>query len=215
MKILFFLILVFISVDSWPLGGGLLREFGVRPSNFLLFIALILILIKKYNSKNGSLRLEAPPFKHLLYFFMASLALNILILTSNFLLDFINATQFSKGLLQFLMLIWFFLSVGIWTSLFKILKVDTTGYQYFSKAIIFCALINLAFFFLDFSNVNIAENFLILIRGISDTRPNGLSSEPSTYASWVLLIWPLLIFQKKNLISPFYKNISIIIGVLV
>lgn len=208
--------ILFLPVDGWPLGASILREFGVRPSNFFLLFAFILGLI---NYKYIRIRDAFTPYRIFFYIFIGILIINISILFIEFILNTIDEIQFIKGFLQFLLVIWFFISIILWRIFFIRLKVDSTGYEYFLKCIIICAFVNLIFFSLDFYNSNITpiseiNDFLFFFRGEHDLRVSGLSSEPSTYASWVLLLWPLLIFTKKTLINKFLLRVSIFVGVL-
>lgn len=219
MKALFFLITLFLPVDGWPLGASFLREFGVRPSNFFLLLALVSLTLKKYKYKNIGINIKFIEYKKIFFIFAVGLTLNFAALLINFLFNIIDEVQLVKGFLQLLLVLWFCISIYLWVYLFLELKIDSTGYRYFISCIMLCTFLSLIFFILDFCNINVSEvpgvnSILFFFRGEHDVRTSGLSSEPSTYASWVLLIWPLLILTKKRFMNGVSFFLPIIIGVI-
>lgn len=218
MKALFFFSMLFLPVDGWPLGAAFLREFGVRPTNFFLLLLLPLIIIGNLKHSSLAIAIHRGFSKNILLIFIFLLILNISFILIKFLASSIDSIQATKGFLQFLLVLWFFTSLKLWTFLFDRLKIWSVGYGFFISCLMFCVFVNLCFFGLDFYNSKVSElpvinEILFFFRGEHDVRTSGLSSEPSTYASWALLVWPLLIFPNVIKISKTLYLISLMLGI--
>jgi hypothetical protein len=215
MKILFLLLFITLPIGGFVLGAVNLREFGARLSNFLMLASLVIILLeglKRDASRNRILVGTYGKISILIIFFVT---LNFLVLLILNIEDKAIPIELIKGFLQYLLVLWFFISVYIWVKILDKINIYI-NYHYFIKVLLISTAFNLAIFILDmvnqYSQMKTISDLLFFFRGNISERVSGLATEPSMFASWALMIWPLLIFQKRESINILINKLSILFG---
>lgn len=179
------LLLGLLVVDGFPAGADLLREFGSRPTNMLLAMVGGLLLLKRWLEQRDLLTLQLADFRLLLLLFLLVPLLNIptAIYFSPAGVDDVVGTW----LKQYMMLVWACLSYYAWRPL-----VSTKSEQEIALIVVLASIPALAMFYVEFASptspiMAIAD----VLRFKEDSRPSGFATEPSVYASWTLVVWPL------------------------
>jgi hypothetical protein len=200
LKVLFFFALFFMPMDGFYWGILVLREFGARPLNFILLLVGILFLLAP-PSVSRLIRTEKK------IIFLAGLILglticNIFVLLVNNPPSVLGRSPLIQWSLQYLTVFWFFISISIWVLWFDKLQISGTGYKWFLTTLITSTVLILAIFYYDFFIKilvgDLPEDILFFLKQKYESRPCGLSSEPSIFGSWALLVWPLLLFADKT-----------------
>ncbi len=222
--LLFFFAVILLPIDGFPLGILYLREFGARPSNFIvLILACILFLIAWVVKRHLVIKID----KIFLYISVVLL----LIFSVNFLVvvfkEPITRVYYREPLvswiLQYFMVLWMFLSIYIWLLLFRKLELLSYNYKKFLSILVISAIFNIVLFFDDIIYLHFyhrvipfANEILEFLRGNFGMRAAGLATEPSLWGSWVVFIWPLLFFIDTNRSSYnyYYKFIAIVLIIL-
>jgi hypothetical protein len=188
-----------MPMDAFYWGMQALREFGARPLNFvLLFVGMIFLGSAK---KAGSSPVKKSLSLWVVIILMLT-ALNLMVPIINGAPSVMGRSPLIQWVLQYLTFIWFFVSIYIWIIWFSEIQIFEFNYRWFIKALISTCLVNLAIFYYDVTIRLVAghpvQDLLYILKGKLDWRPSGLSSEPSIFGSWVMLIWPLLFFANPT-----------------
>lgn len=179
------LLIGLLVVDGFPAGADLLREFGSRPVNILLALAGIFLLLRRWLERNDSIAISVKVYWQLLSLILIIPLINvpIAILFSPVGMSDVIGTW----LKQYLMLVWACMSYHIWRSL-----LSEWTYNRVAQVAVIASLPTLGMFYVEFvapdSPAMVVVDFL---RFKHDDRPSSLATEPSMYASWTLVIWPL------------------------
>jgi hypothetical protein len=212
--LLFSLAIILIPVDRFPFGMWVLREFGARPTNFILLVILIFLFVFFLKGRRiDSLNIRRIKLILLSILFLGLNSLVVIYLGG----DQVNGrSPIFQWFLQYLIVIWFFVSLMLWISWLELIKPETDlGRQLLLKIFLAAAIVNLVIFFIDYLSANsdgllelnsIAMEFLYSIRGKIDPRPSGLGSEPSVLGSWIAFIWPILLFGSSSLVNSGRKQ---------
>jgi len=186
---LFFGLLVLFStlgIDGFPAGSALLREFGSRPTNLLLAVAFIGIVIDRLRSPGAIVFTRTELLAAVVALLgIPTINLTVTIMAADAGLDG-PLTDWAK---QYAMLLWGVTSFWLWRRLLVRLDHDVVG-----TLICLGAILPLAAFFGDLSGSTWVQDLLGLVRVKQDSRPSGLATEPSIYAAWVAFVWPLVLF---------------------
>lgn len=227
MKYLFFILLLLVPVDKFEYGASLLREFGVRPANFVLMSLFIyLVLTDKFEY-------PAPALPAVL-----TIALGYLLSSVTVFTDTPASTIFRSPIES-----WFAQSLVLTTSFAFYLTMYTLFCKYkpdinfifelapavFAIHFVFYIIDGLVAFeklpsyFFDYS--------IGLLRTNRIDRPSGLMSEPAYWGAFCAFIWPglvycfmkacrykrllLLVLIVVSLTTPFIVNAKTFIGILI
>lgn len=183
------LVFLFMSllIDGFPPGAAVLREFGSRPTDFLLLAAwMILIAGRLMKGRAMGVGLKES------YLLVAVLAGAPLLNLPVALMQSDVATR---------------LTIVDWTKQFGMLGWGLTSYYIWKRIVAgmdprrYCALMCfgavlsvLAFFGNYFDRSGTVVAFLDLFRLKRDLRPSSFATEPSLYGAWVAFIWPLVLY---------------------
>lgn len=192
-NILFFLLILFMPIDDFPLGKSLLREFGVRPVNFILLIFFLIYFLYLFQKKN----IIKEKFVISILFLILIVPINYIILI---ILDIANVVNgkpiFLQWFFQTLMMLWGFISIFLWIFLSKkMIKI-----KFFEKKTLsYILIVQLIFFYLHYFQFEWFYPILSFFQSKIDIfRGSGFSSEPSLWSSYLLLIVPLMLINVKN-----------------
>ena len=212
-NLLFSLAIILIPVDRFPDGMEVLREFGARPTNFIL-LAILTIWFALFLKRQRVDSLSIQRIR-LILIFLLFLSFNSLVAIYLGGDQILGRSPFIQWLLQYLIVVWFFVSLILWISWLDSIKPETDlGRQLLLKIFLVAAMVNLVIFFLDYLSTNsdglleqnsLAMEYLYLIRGKIDPRPSGLGSEPSIMGSWIAFIWPIILFSSRSLVNSRQK----------
>ncbi|MDB5970493.1 MAG: hypothetical protein JWQ90_2943 [Hydrocarboniphaga sp.] len=186
------LLLGLLIIDGFPAGADLLREFGSRPDNILLAAVGAFILVKRWLEQRDVLAVPHATFNRLLLLFLVVPLINvpIAIYCSPTSVDEVIGTWFK----QYAMLVWACLSFYVWRDLLK----SRSSYNVALTAVVASAPA-LAMFYVELiapdSPLMLAAD---VMRFKEDARPSGFATEPSVYASWTLVIWPLALLVTNS-----------------
>jgi hypothetical protein len=182
------LLFAYLVIDGYPAGATTLREFGARPANFLLALAFFLLVSQQLLSARPA-RLTRRDVLIAVVVLLGIPSINLpvaLILQPdtaavNLILDWCK---------QFGMLLWGLISFQIWRRLLRsVLPEQLAG------LICLGSIIPLIAFFGDLSGSAAIQGILGIFRTKEFSRPSGLATEPSLYASWCAFVWPLVLFH--------------------
>jgi hypothetical protein len=187
---LFFTLLITLFstlvIDGLPWGSLVLHEFGARLTNFLLIIPLIAILVQRWNlvlnegfSKRGLMIVLC------LLLGVPALNLPVTLLAS----ETPGGAPLVDWGKQYGMLLWGVTSYWIWMRLLR-----GVPELHISKLICLGSIIPVACFIADEFHSSLVTLLLSGLRLKRDSRPSGLATEPSLYAAWIALVWPLVLF---------------------
>jgi hypothetical protein len=175
-----------LVIDGFPAGAAVLREFGARPTNFLLLVAWMFLASKAVLSGHA-LGLRRSEVLLALVVILGIPALNLPV-------TLLQAEVPPEGplvdwLKQYAMLIWGMGSYWIWVRLLK-------GIDSERVALLLCwgSVIPLISFFADLSGSAALQDLLAIFRIKRDDRISGLATEPSLYAAWLAFVWPILLY---------------------
>jgi hypothetical protein len=181
------LLLSLLVVDGFPLGISLLREFGARPVNFMLGAAGLALLGRSlHRLRHAGLARRPRTF----------LALSLGITAANLFVALTmsgpNFTTISVAwLLQLLMLSWGIVSYFVWRQL--LWPVDAGVY---ARLITITAIVPISAFYAEyFGFADSIKPVFDFFHDKTDLRPSGLATEPSIYAAWINVVWPIVLFR--------------------
>jgi hypothetical protein len=188
-----FLILLFstLIIDGYPAGTAALREFGARPTNFLLAPAMFVLISQQL--------LSGAPFhftrRELYVALVAGLGIPALNLPIALLLQPDTPTQnlIVDWCKQYAMLLWGLTSYLIWRRLIRSVSPRQLG-----GLICLGSIVPLLGFFGDLSGSSEIQRTLGIFRIKEFSRASGLATEPSLYASWCAFVWPLILFYAMH-----------------
>ncbi len=213
---MFSLAIILIPIDRFPYGMTVLREFGARPTNFILLV--ILIFLFAFFLKGRRIDFLNIQRMKLILFCILFLGLNSLVVIYLGGGQILGRSPIIQWLLQYLIVIWFFVSLILWISWLESIKPETDlGRQLLQKIFLVAATVNLAIFCIDYFSANsdglleqnsLAMDYLYLIRRKIDPRPSGLGSEPSIMGSWIAFMWPIILFSSGSLVNSGRKVLS-------
>lgn len=192
---LYFCAFSLLQMDSYPLGARLLREFGARPSNFLLAICLLAILCAFF------LRAIKFSLPSLVIFFATTGVISLNFFTIDFGLEdfYSRRPPFESFLAQSAVLVWALLSYHIWLFLLKNTPLISKD-----NAVIFSTYSTIFFVAFDLFLVT-SENYALgrytlgLLQFYHDPfRVSGATSEPSILGAWIAFLWPMLFLVRKK-----------------
>lgn len=181
-----FVLLSSISIDGFPAGSALLREFGSRPTDFLLAAVLLAICFKALKFP-GDIRLSRRDALVIVVVAIGVPTVNLSVTVfhtnsplTSVLVDWVK---------QYGMFVWGLISYWIWRHILRDVPPQRLG-------LLMCVstLIPLAAFLGDLTGSPAIQELLGIIRTKMDPRPSGLATEPSIYASWVSIFWPTVLF---------------------
>lgn len=208
-SVLFFISVLLLPVDGFPLGSQFLREFGARPTNFFLLAAAFFLFnrIKYFKLSTRNI---------FLYVLVAMWCINNFMMT---LFGNTSLTQFrspfNSWVLQGLMLVWMFASYKVWQLL--LFKLADTKPGFIHKTFVNSGIFALICFashslYISFGSYLIPgfEWLLEFLNGpMSQFRISGITTEPSIWGSWVAFVWPILLLGSTS-----YSGISKVVGLL-
>jgi O-antigen ligase len=205
-----------MPMDGFYWGMQILHEFGSRPLNFILLIIGFALLI---STKKGNHLFKTKNLLLWTSLMLLLITLNLFVPIYNDAPSVMGRSPFTEWFLQYLTVIWFFLSIYIWIFWFDKLQVFGTRYKWFIKMLVLTSAINLLIFYYDVITRFVAggpiEDFLFFLKQKTDWRPSGLSSEPSIFGSWVMMIWPLLFMVDQTRIgSKKLRSLSRMVSIL-
>jgi hypothetical protein len=192
-----------LIIDGFPAGSALLREFGARLTNFILLLALIVLIIERLTSTSsrGLTRHDV--------FFVLIVAIGIPAV--NLPVTLLQTAMPPAGPLsdwsrQYAMFLWGLASYWIWSRLLRHISPDELA-----ALICFGAILPLIFFFADLTGSDGVHTLLEAVRVKRDERPSGLATEPSLYAAWMAFTWPLVMFYAIRARSYLKRVIGILL----
>jgi hypothetical protein len=214
---LLFFALLCCGMTGFPLGAAILREFGASLVNFVLLAVLLDALMQR--------RPVMLPKSLTAILFLLVLAGCISIYMPLFNPPFVSAPRppLMSWLLQFMMLLWFAAAIVAWVCLLNKNNVFGDGYRLFFIFLIASACILNGVFVVDalraYMGVTIIPRSIIDLvadSGIESAfvRPSGFNSEPSHFAIWAAMVWPLLVFSDRSRISKTQRWLGLCIGLL-
>jgi len=173
-----------LIIDGYPPGVAALREFGARPTNYLLVLALLFLIARQLLS---GVRVSFTR-RELFVVIVVGLGIPTFNLPIAILLQPDTPTD---GLIldwckQFAMLLWGLTSYQIWRLLLRSISAQQLG-----GLMCFAALVPLGGFFGDLSGSTDIQSVLGTFRIKEFSRPSGFATEPSLFASWCAFMWPL------------------------
>lgn len=190
-----------------------LREFGARPSNFILLAILIMwfaLFLKR--QRIDSLSIQRIQLILIFILFLGFNSLVVIYLGGN---QILGRSPIVQWLFQYLIFVWFFISLMLWISWLELIKPETDlGRQFLTKIFLVAVIVNLAIFSIDYLSANSdglleqyspTMEYLYFIRGKIDPRPSGLGSEPSIMGGWIVFAWPILLFGSIGLVNSNQK----------
>lgn len=195
--------LILLPVDAFPLGMQVLREFGGRPTNFVLGIAAGLLFA---SIVNRSTKVTVTPASVWAFFIVGLMipALNLPVALRQDGAD--TSLVLSYWMRQYLMLAWGFASYWIWR-----VVLGSISDRFLALAILVAGSLSVAIFLIDYTGLEPAfEGVLGFLRRNSDYRPAGLASEPSVFASWVGVFWPLTIYVAVVAWKPSVRFVAVV-----
>lgn len=180
------LMLSTLVIDGFPAGIAILREFGARPVNFLLAVALAAMFVRDALSGEVLVSRKAALLLATVFLLIPGVNLPVaLVRTTAGLGEALG--DWAK---QFLMLGWGLISWFVWRRLLK--RFDE---RELAKLVCVAAVPALLAFLLEYLVDSSAVLALLdLFRLKWDDRPSGLATEPSLYGAWTVVVWPLLAF---------------------
>jgi hypothetical protein len=99
---------------------------------------------------------------------------------------------------QYLMLCWGVVSFFLWRTLLR----DVEPKRYCELTCV-AAILPVLFFYLEFADTSgTVRTILSAFRRSTTSRPSGLATEPSIYAAWISLVWPLILYAARNSRPP-------------
>lgn len=181
-----------LLLDGFPPGADALREFGARPANFLLIVALIALVVRR------RMRGYAPSI---------GLKDSYVLLVVLFCVPLINlpVTIFQAGgaatavlidwTKQYLMFLWGITSYYLWKAI-----VGRIGRDRYCALQCLGAVLPVVFFFLEYFDASgTTRDVLNLFRFKRDLRPSSFATEPSIYAAWIAFVWPIVFYSARSL----------------
>jgi hypothetical protein len=176
-----------LLIDGFPLGADLLREFGARPTNFLLAIAWMAMIARRV-MKGRAVGLERHESYLLVAVFVGAPLLNLPVAfmqstigTGLTLLDWAK---------QFPMLAWGLMSYFIWKRI-----IAGMGQRHYCALLCVSAVVPfLAYFVQWVTTSGPLIDFLNLFRIGANDRLASLATEPALYGAWIAFIWPLMLY---------------------
>lgn len=189
--VLFALAFCLLPLDSFPAGIAALREFGARPTNFVLLVVLA-ATVATIALHSGSVVMTR---RHVVWLFLCLFMLpatNLLITLISTRTDTFTALE--DWILQYLMLLWGLTSLVIWLRLLK-----NVPQEFLMGVFMGSAAISIFVFLLEYADTSGAIfDLLAPLRTKYNARPSGLASEPSLYAAWAVVTWPLLAYATSG-----------------
>jgi len=145
--VIFFFAVLLLPIDGFPLGMSYLREFGARPSNFIiLFLVYILFLFMLTSKRSPLIKID----KIILYISIILISLFFINILVAVFKEPINKVYYRDPLvswiLQYLMVLWMFLSIYIWLVLFRNIDLFSNNDKRFLSILAISSLFNIIYF---------------------------------------------------------------------
>lgn len=184
------ILLTTLIIDGFPPGIDVLHEFGARLTNFLLILSgLGLLVYGRVRTRPLSLSLQDSVLWIVVLLIVPATNLPVAVLQAG-----AGASVLTDWVKQYLMFFWGVLSFFIWRG--TLAEFDARRYSAIATV---TALVPVVLFFLEFADSsNAITTMLGLFRRKFDIRPSGLATEPSIYAAWISVIWPLVFYRARN-----------------
>lgn len=179
--------LALLIVDGFPAGAALLREFGARPTGIVIALFGGWHLFKRLLESGRRLTIHRQDYAGLLIILLVIPLTNvpIAIYASPVSVDELLVTWIK----QYLMLVFAYLSYLIW----RMILAEKSSIDVARIAVI-ASIPALAMFYVELlSPHNVLMALAEPLRFKEDTRPSGIATEPSVFAAWALVIWPLVL----------------------
>jgi hypothetical protein len=186
------LVFLFMSllIDGFPAGAALLREFGSRPTDFLLIPAWLLLIARRL-MRGQQLGMEVKESYLLVAIFVGAPLLNLPVaLMQSDVGTRLTLIDWTK---QFGMLAWGLTSYYIW----RAIVVGMEPERYCALMSIGAVLPVLTFFLQYVDRSGSVAAFLDYIRMKRDPRPSSLATEPALYGAWIAFLWPLVLYYAR------------------
>lgn len=188
------ILLMSLVVDGFPAGIAVLREFGARPTNFLLLAVLGVALGRSLLQWDVAfLRRRDVLVAVLILVGVPAINLPVALLQSS---EAGGAVITAWGL-QYLMFAWGICSFLVWKRLLAGIESARL-----SRLVCWSAMLPVAIFLLDYLDVlGPVAPALDLVRFKRDIRPSSLATEPSLFAAWIVVVWPFMLLVARTAAS--------------
>ena len=228
MKYLFFVLLLLVPIDKFEFGASLLREFGVRPVNFvILSLFIYLVLTQKLVFPSSAL-------SSVLLIVLGYILSSIIVVFTDIPEDMAFRSPIESWFVQSLVLATSFVFyLTIYNVFFK--NKPDISIVFEMAPVVFA--VHFIFFVIDgLVAYNKLPSYVFdysigLFRTNMSERPSGLMSEPSYWGALCAFIWPglvycflkaarykrwlLLVLIATSLFSPFIVNAKTFIGIII
>lgn len=182
-----------VIIDGLPAGAAVLREFGARPTNFLLLLAIVTLAMRVKLRRGGlAVRLSHSwPFVFVLAVPLVNLPIALWQAGS-------NTGVISDWTKQYLMLFWGIASYYTWRAILA--RLTWTRY---ASLMTWACLLPVVFFFLEYVDTSgVVRAILSIFRIKRDARFSSFATEPSIYGAWVAFAWPLVLYTARSARIP-------------
>ncbi len=179
-----------LLIDGFPPGAAVLREFGARPTDFLLVLAAILLFMSQQLQRRRA-HLTMTECYVLLFVGLVVPLINFPVAVRE---GGGGSAVVDDWVKQYLMFAWGVFSYYVWKALLR-----TMDWRRYCNLAACGAVIPVLFFFLEyFDTSGTARAVLDLFRTKQDLRPSSFATEPAIYAAWIGFLWPLLLYSARQ-----------------
>jgi hypothetical protein len=176
-----------LVIDGFPAGAAVLREFGARPTNFLLVIVWLAMIARRV-MKGWAVGLERHESYLLVAVFVGAPLLNLPVAFMQTTIG--GQLTLIDWMKQFLMLAWGLMSYFIWKRI-----IAGMGQRHYSALLCVSAVVPfLAYIIQWITPSGPLIDFLNLFRIGANDRLASLATEPALYGAWIAFIWPLMLY---------------------